>query len=639
MKRIILSLLLISLIGPVSAYTSRDHIQNRVGYKQLKTMLVKDQAWNPYPAYEDRAGWDSMTGEHKAEIVSYGEELLGYTWQVVRATDYIEFERSGDRDIMEKPYRENMQAIARLFCAELAEGKGRFVPQIADGVFHFCEMSSWALSAHLYKFSQAKTAMPLKDDNTLELHQGDLTQLFAWIYHYLHGEFDKLHPEISRRLKAEIVHREMDPYLEHEDYWWMGFTRDRHIDMMNNWTPWCSLNALVTFMLMEEDPDRLARAVWKSIQSVDYYLNFIQEDGGIEEGPIYWNNAAGKLYDYLTALKLITGGKVSIFDVDQVRRMGEYIAKSYVGDGWVVNFADSPARPDFRNSALVYRYGKAVGSPFMMTYAALAREVQDISYKPTEDVFRFFEQLAYDAEFNSYDAEYVAPEYTWYPETAFHFHKTGDMFFAASAGHNKQSHNHNDVGTFSLYYKDRPMIIDVGVGTYTRQTFSDERYGIWTMQSGYHNVPMINGVTQKDGREYAAKDVVSKKGYFSADISGAYPSEAAVSSWIRSYKIKGNSLEVMDSFTLDEAKSPNEVVFMTWGEVREDGDGRIVVEVDGEKMALDYSAADFAAVVEPVVIEDPKISQIWGDRIFRVKLVSEKLQKKSKYKYTITLCY
>ena len=44
------------------------------------------------------------------------------------------------------------------------------------------------------------------------------------------------------------------------------------------------------------------------------------------------------------------------------------------------------------------RYGKAVESPSMMTYAALAREVQDISYKPSEDVFRFFEQLRYDSE-------------------------------------------------------------------------------------------------------------------------------------------------------------------------------------------------------------------------------------------------
>ena len=637
MKRVIFSFLLLAVLWNASAYVPRDHIQNRVGFKQLKTMLVTGQAWNPYPAYQDRAGWDAMTGDHKAEIISYGEQFLDYQWKVVKATDYIEFERSGSREIMEKPYVENMRAIACLFCAELAEGKGRFVPQIADGVFHFCEMSSWALSAHLYKFSQAKTAMPLKDDNTLELHQGDLAQLFAWIYHYLHDEFDKLHPEISRRLEAEIRHREMDPYLEREDYWWMGFTRDRHIDMMNNWTPWCSLNALVTFMLMEDDPVRLARAVWKSIQSVDLYLNFIQADGGIEEGPIYWNNAAGKLYDYLTALNMITGGKVSIFDVDQVRQMGEYIAKSYVGDGWVVNFADSPARPTFRNSALVYRYGKAVGSEFMMTYAALAKEVQDISYKPSEDVFRFFEQLRYDSEFNSYEAEYVAPEYTWYPETAFHFHKKGDMFFAASAGHNDQSHNHNDVGTFNLYCSGRPVIIDVGVGTYTRQTFSDERYGIWTMQSGYHNVPMINGVTQKDGREFEAKDVVSRPGFFSADISGAYPAEAAVSRWIRSYKIKGESLEISDSFTLDDLKSPNEIVFMTWGEVSLVRDGIVSVEVDGVKATLEYPASSFEAVIEPISLNDPKIIEVWGDEIVRVRLVAERQQKKATYKFRI--CY
>ena len=73
MKRIIFSLLLISVLWDASAYVGRDHIQNRIGYKQLKKVLVKDQAWNPYPGYADRAGWDAMTGEHKPEIISYGE--------------------------------------------------------------------------------------------------------------------------------------------------------------------------------------------------------------------------------------------------------------------------------------------------------------------------------------------------------------------------------------------------------------------------------------------------------------------------------------------------------------------------------------------------------------------------------------
>lgn len=45
-----------------------------------------------------------------------------------------------------------------------------------------------------------------------------------------------------------------------------------------------------------------------------------------------------------------------------------------------------------------------------------------------------------------------------------------------------------------------PILIDAGVGTYTRQTFSNERYSIWTMQSNYHNLPMINGVPEKYGK-------------------------------------------------------------------------------------------------------------------------------------------
>jgi hypothetical protein len=38
--------------------------------------------------------------------------------------------------------------------------------------------------------------------------------------------------------------------------------------------------------------------------------------------------------------------------------------------------------------------------------------------------------------------------------------------------------------------------------TYTRKTFSSQRYEIWTMQSGYHQLPKINGVDQMQGRQY-----------------------------------------------------------------------------------------------------------------------------------------
>ena len=78
--------------------------------------------------------------------------------------------------------------------------------------------------------------------------------------------------------------------------------------------------------------------------SVDQFINYNHEDGACEEGPSYWGHAAGKLYDYLEMLRYGTGGQVSIFDKPIIKNLGEYIAKSYIGNGWVVNFADASAK-------------------------------------------------------------------------------------------------------------------------------------------------------------------------------------------------------------------------------------------------------------------------------------------------------
>jgi hypothetical protein len=37
-------------------------------------------------------------------MIARGEKLLDYQWQVVKATDYLEYERSGNRKIMEDPF-------------------------------------------------------------------------------------------------------------------------------------------------------------------------------------------------------------------------------------------------------------------------------------------------------------------------------------------------------------------------------------------------------------------------------------------------------------------------------------------------------------------------------------------------------
>lgn len=637
MKKIIilLSAVLLCLTIDARETVQRNLIQNRYSFEQVKSALVLDQKWNPYPAYTDRKGWDNLMGDHKEAIIRQGERYFDFEWRVVKAMDYIAFETTGDRNVMQSPLGANNDAIAALFAAELAEGRGRFVPQIINGVFHTCEMTSWALSAHLAGLSFAKRSLPVKGDNTLELTQGDISVMFSWIYYYLHDEIDKIQPELSKRLRDELVYRELDSYLTRDDFWWMGFSGGNENGMLNNWTPWCTSNALLSFMIMENDRDRLAQAVWKGIRSIDLYLNYVQGDGGIEEGPSYWGHAPGKLYDYLNALSMITGGKISIFDEKQIRDMGEYIVRSYVGDGWVVNFSDASARGG-GELPMIYRYGKAVGSELMMGYAVQMQKEKPYTVSGGMDVTRFLETLRYEKEFLTSDKSYTPSAYTWYPETEFHYMSDADgIFVAARGGYNNESHNHNDIGSFNLYYDHLPVIIDVGVGTYTRQTFSSERYSIWTMQSNYHNIPMANGYAEPFGSQYKAVDCKSTPTSFSVNLKSAYPEEAGVQKWIRSYNLVGKVLKISDQFAFDKTIAANQINFMTWGCVDASTPGIVNVEVKGRKVQLKYDAGAFTADVETIKLSDGRLSDVWGTEIYRISLKAKEMRKSGKYTYTI----
>ena len=99
------------------------------------------QRWLKLPQYTDREGWEKILGDSKLEFVKEGEKNLSYQWKLIKATDYLEFSRSGNRGILEGPVAANRKVLFTLMVAELAEGRGRFIDQIINGVFLFCEMA------------------------------------------------------------------------------------------------------------------------------------------------------------------------------------------------------------------------------------------------------------------------------------------------------------------------------------------------------------------------------------------------------------------------------------------------------------------------------------------------------------------
>ena len=630
---------LLILLCTASVTTSaNDLLSTNRDAANIKELLLMDQKWVPFPDYNDRNGWDNLLGDNKDAVLKRGEGKLTYQWKVLKITDYLEYERTGNRNIMQNPNSDNLTALSDLVVAELAEGKGRFIDQIINGVFLQCERTSWVLSAHLAAYQTSKRVIPDHTDQVIDLGSGDLGGFLAWTYYFFNKEFDKVDPVISKRLHKELYDKIIIPYRTEDRFWWMGF-KLRSDGLINNWNPWCNFNVLQCMLLLENDPEQLSKDVYRTMQSTDKFINYVNPDGACEEGPSYWGHAAGKLYDYLKVLSMATGGKLGLFNEPIIKNMGEYIPNTYVGNDWVVNFADASALFS-SDAALIYRYGDAIKSNEMKEFAAFLVKGGKNSLSTGLDIFRRLESLAYDKQLRATKAVHNTPEIIEYPQTQFYYMKNSNGFFLATkGGHNAESHNHNDIGTISFYCDNQPILIDAGVGTYTRQTFGPERYSIWTMKSSYHNLPTINGIEQQQGREYAASNIKfnKTKKEFSVDLAKAYPNEAKINHWNRSYLLMKNGVEIKDEFSLSEAKKENEINFMLWGNINIESKGKALIEVKGKKLRLEYDDKQFEPAIETIPLPDTRLSNVWGDKIYRLTLKAKHPETKGLYKYRVVL--
>jgi len=627
------ALLVLLLLTANMVFAQKDLLQTAANKAALASSLVQSDQWIKYPAYADRLAWDQYAGVNRPTIIKEGERYLQYDWKVVKATDYLAFERTGSRTAMENPFGSNNTALANLVLAELVEGKGRFLDQIINGVWQLCDMSSWVLSAHL-PVQKSRRSLQELDEQLIDLTSGDMGSFLAWVHHFLAKEFDKVNPVIAARIRQEINKRILLPYMQRDDMWWQAL-QDKPGQMVNNWNPWCNFNVLTCFLLMEKDKEKLSAAVYKTMVSTDQFINYTKGDGACEEGPSYWGHAAGKMYDYLQLLKYATGDKIDIFNHPKIKNMGEYIARSYIGNGWVVNFADASAKGG-GNAGLVYRYGKAVQSAEMMDFAAYLNKRDAESILEGRDLFRAFESFWSTREINSREAKTSSSAYTWYPQTEFCYMRAGDVFFAAKGGYNNESHNHNDVGSFMYYFKGKPFLIDAGVGTYTKFTFSSQRYTIWTMQSDYHNLPKVNGFSQPNGPQFKSRNASFNPTNmaFNLDIANAYPAEAGIKNWWMRYVLAADgSLSLTEQFDLNNPANTNEINFLAAVAADSIAPGILLLKNGEAAVKMVFDPNVFAFTQQPVDINDMRLTRVWGKAVYRISLKAKSLQPKGSYAF------
>lgn len=632
-KIFLLSLFLAVSFAGRSQITERNLLQKGWSSENIARNLLSIKAFKPYP--HNPAEWAAaLPVETISEMIKQGEDALNFEFKPISGSVMMEYKRSGDRSVHQELSFGKRENMMHLVLAESMEGKGRFSEAIFNGIWSICEESYWGVPAHI-----SHTGLPDIDNPYVDLFQAETAGVLALADYLIGPEMDKINPLIRKRIYSETNNRIFEPMLnDSQNYGYMSKTKP-----VNNWNPWIMSNWLLSTLLLEPDTAKRQEMIYLAMVGLDSYLNSLGQDGGCDEGPSYWFAAGGSVFDCLELLEKSTGGKVNIYEEPLIQKMSNYIYETHIDGPYFVNFADADPTlaPD---GLLLYRLGEAIDSEPLSTFGQWA--FQEFGMKSTHGFMRMrtMENLLTISQIPTEKVEPEKVETAWFEDIQVLVarNKHG-LFLATHGGHNAESHNHNDVGDFIIYQDGQPMIIDAGRGNYTARTFSSERYTLWFTRSDHHNVPLINGVVQENGRSFEATEVEvienAKETALELNLRKAYPESAGIKSWKRKISISQQepTVSLKDVYDLSKTESLLQV-FMTVCAIESQAPGELVlISANGEKLRLTFDPKMWGIDIEEPSSEGMEYSAFktrWGGEVVkRIIFENKKLKSKDSYSF------
>ncbi len=519
--------------------------------------------WRPrFAPASDRTAWENMkTGEAQRvwckQIVAEAERYLGQPFPVLTARAFMAYNLAGDSGMYEQAHFERRSRLGLMVAAECIEYQGHFLDDIIEGVWAILSEVVWGVPS-LERYNPGDP-LPAASKSPLELFNCATGMLLAECKQLLGRELDAVSSSLLERAGAMVIDRLIEP-LESmpQEFWWMNGS--------NNWTPWCGSNltgCILTFL--EGDPSRQTRALHTLLVANERFLANYSADGCCDEGPCYWAVSPQMLMIMLDQLDQRIGGQFKGVFADPVfRTAGEYIARVTLCGKYVLNTADSAVRSDKVSAGAIYHYGELISSELMKQYALLVVHGMKCGTRRIEPcrfmqgtmgvVLTFLLRDLFWTPAETPDAVLPLESVVLYGSAALFIGRENSSIpesgsiLAIKGGHNAENHNHNDIGQFTIYRDGIPLVVDPGVGAYTRQTFSSNRYGLWFCGAAGHNVPVINGICQQAGKEYCS--TVSSSALegesigITLDMSMAYPVAAGITKMSRDAKLNRRTGDV-----------------------------------------------------------------------------------------------
>jgi hypothetical protein len=308
----------------------------------------------------------------------------------------------------------------------------------------------------------------------------------------------------------------------------------------------------------------------------------------------------------------------------------------HIADSYFINFADAGPRqrPD---GSLIYDFGRRIGDDIMTAFGVSIMKSSSRSSLPSSgSMGRLLRILTGRPDTVSITGRIPYERDVWLDgiQVMAARSRAGEpegLYLAIKGGHNAESHNHNDVGSFIVYVDGRPAIVDPGPGEYTTKYFSSERYTVSAVQSAYHNLPTVNGYMQSNGREFCARKVSYEAeephARISMDIGSVYCTEAGIVAWQRTMLLaRDKKIELSETFELARRDGELMLSLMTPCTVDLSVPGSIkLTEKEAEKpfeLMIEYPSDKLTARQETVEMGGNRMYRIWGGSLTRITLVA-----------------
>jgi hypothetical protein len=457
------------------------------------------------PSSSDRDVWTRMDRATLDAITRAAEADRRGAWAQPTASDFARYVRDGDRKTYESAIGARQQRLTRAVVTAAATDDPGWLDEAADGVVLLCEQSTWSWAAH--DDAHARKGYILADAASpyLDLGAGEIVAQLAIADRVLGDRWDATWPGLRERIRFEAETRVFTPFETRDDFWWLGYWRD-----VNNWNPWILGNVLLAAALLLDDPERVARIAGRALDSLDRYVATLPADGAIDEGVAYWWNGAARLLECLDLVARLTDGVLDAAAVPVVREVLRFPMRMQLGDGWYVNVADGWARSSGTEPWHVpFAWGTRLADARVVAWASGGRRADGPVADVSAGLPRLLRALSDEEWRDAVWRPAPLPATVWLPSVQLlvaraRAGESRGLALAAKGGTNDENHNHKDLGSFIVASDGRPLLVDVGKPTYTAQTFSEHRYEIRAMQSGWHNAPAPRGLEQGAGPDFHA---------------------------------------------------------------------------------------------------------------------------------------